>query len=124
MNLKSNLIEVIPVIPSGDISRDIKWYYENAGFEYTFGDEMYAGIVLGNVQIHLQWHADTEYNPLLGGSVVKIMVKEIIPLFKNFVKRGTVKKDAIRLLTPWNTNEFGFYDLNKNMIFFIEDIQS
>ncbi len=122
-NLESNLIEVIPVIPSSDIQRDIQWYEEQVGFEYAFGDDQYAGIRLGKISIHLQWHADTEDDPLLGGSVVKFFVKEVIPIFKEMLRRGTVQEDAIRLLTPWNTNEFGFYDLNKNAIFFVEDIQ-
>lgn len=38
------------------------------------------------------------------------------------IERGTITKDNLRLHTPWNTNEFGIYDLNKNAIFFVADI--
>ena len=72
--------------------------------------------------IHLQWHADTKDDPLLGGSVIKIFVKNLQPIFEEFVKRGTIKPEKLRLNTNWKTNEFGFYDLNKNAIFIVEDI--
>ncbi len=71
--------------------------------------------------IHLQWHADTPDDPLLGGSVIRLVVKNIKPLFEEFVQRGTIAVDALRTHTPWKTNEFGFFDLNGNAIFIMED---
>ncbi|MCK8522850.1 glyoxalase/bleomycin resistance/extradiol dioxygenase family protein [Aquimarina sp. D1M17] len=113
---------IIPVLPSLDIKRDIAWYEEKTGFTFLFGDHMYAGIRKDNLTIHLQWHADTEDDPLLGGSVIKIFVEDIQPIFEDFVNRGTVPKDKLRRHTPWNTHEFGFYDLNNNAIFFVQDV--
>ncbi|MEM7511998.1 MAG: hypothetical protein AAF388_13775 [Bacteroidota bacterium] len=46
----------------------------------------------------------------------------IQPLFKEFVERGTVPPEKLRMNTPWGTHEFGFYDLNKNAIFIVQDI--
>ncbi len=74
-----------------------------------------------NIYLHLQWHADTEDDPLHGGSVIRILVKNIKPLFEEFVARGTVGHDKFRENTAWQTNEFGFYDLNKNAIFIMEE---
>ncbi len=120
---KTQFLYVIPVLPSLDIPRDLKWYEEKAGFKCAFNhDNMYAGMVRNKQEIHLQWHADTEDDPLLGGSVIKFFVKGIQPIFDEFVERGTVPKDKLRLNTPWGTNEFGFYDLNKNAVFFVEDV--
>ncbi|WP_374960261.1 hypothetical protein [Gilvibacter sp.] len=34
----------------------------------------------------------------------------------------TVKQSALRLNTTWGTNEFVFYDLNNNAIFFVQDL--
>jgi hypothetical protein len=48
--------------------------------------------------------------------------KKYPPIFEEFVQRGTVTKDAFKANTPWKTNEFGFFDLNKNAIFIMEDI--
>ena len=84
---------------------------------------MYAVLYRNNLVIHLQWHADNENDPLLGGSVIRIQVRNLQPMFfDEFVRRGKVKSDSLRLTTLWNTNEFGFYDLNKNVIFIMEDL--
>lgn len=45
-----------------------------------------------------------------------------MPIFEELVERVNVKKDNLRLKTAWHTNEFGFYDLNNNSIFFVEDV--
>ena len=111
----------MPVLPSADIERDVAWYKDQTGFEPVFWDNMYAVLNRDSLYLHLQWHADTETDPLLGGSVIRIDVSNIQPLFDEFVQRGTVKADAFKANTPWNTNEFGFFDLNKNAIFIMED---
>ncbi len=113
---------IIPVLPSANIKRDVEWYKEKTGFDEYFSDDMYAVLFRGDLTIHLQWHADTADDPLLGGSVIRIYVKNIIPIFEEFVERGTVSRDALKTNTPWKTNEFGFFDLNRNAIFVMEDI--
>ncbi|WP_341214425.1 glyoxalase/bleomycin resistance/extradiol dioxygenase family protein [uncultured Wocania sp.] len=120
--MKTEFINISPVLPSSQIDRDVTWYIKNVGFTLVHKDNMYAVLKRDKLYIHLQWHADTEDDPLLGGSVIKIFVKNIQPVFEEFVKRGTVKKDKLRINTPWRTNEFGFYDLNNNAIFFVEDV--
>ena len=121
--MNSELISIIPVLPSADIARDVAWYKEKAGFELYFADKMYAVLYRDKLVIHLQWHADTESDPLLGGSVIRLDVKNIKPLFEEFIKRGTVTEKAFVANTPWRTNEFGFFDLNKNAIFIMEDVE-
>ena len=120
--MNTYLLNIIPVLPSANIARDIAWYNEKAGFTTHFSDNMYAIIYRDKLIIHLQWHADTDNDPLLGGSVIRIQVKDIKPLFDELVQRGTVNADAFKTNTPWNTNEFGFFDLNKNAIFIMEDV--
>ncbi|KAA3633434.1 MAG: glyoxalase/bleomycin resistance/extradiol dioxygenase family protein [Bacteroidetes bacterium] len=118
----SNLPTIVPVLPSSNIQRDLDWYKEKMGFEKTFGDDMYAGLKRGSLELHLQWHADTKEDPLLGGSVIKIFVEDIQPIFEEFVKRGTIVEEKLRRNTPWGTHEFGFYDPNNNAIFFVQDV--
>lgn len=120
--MKTVLLEISPVLPSQDIDRDVAWYEAKVGFKLLHKDDMYAVMRRENLCIHLQWHADTEDDPLLGGSVMKIFVKNLQPIFEEFINRGTVKREKLRLNTPWKTNEFGFYDLNNNAIFIVEDI--
>lgn len=112
----------MPVLPSADIARDTAWYKEKTGFEVYFADKMYAVLFRDNLCIHLQWHADTPDDPLLGGSVIRIHVQHIQPLFEEFVQRGTVAPDKFRPDTPWGTHEFGFFDLNNNAVFIFEDV--
>lgn len=120
--MQTEMLCVVPVLPSADIARDIAWYKEKAGFESRYSDTMYAVLYRESICLHLQWHADTENDPLLGGSVIRISVKNIKPLFDEFVQRGTVAQNAFKANTPWGTNEFGFFDLNKNAIFVMDDI--
>lgn len=119
--MKTVFNSIIPVLPSADIERDVAWYKDKTGFELIFSDKMYAMIGRDGLYMHLQWHADTDDDPLLGGSVIRIYVQHVQPLFDDFVARGTVKQDAFKSNTNWGTNEFGFYDLNRNAIFVMED---
>jgi hypothetical protein len=120
--MKAEFLQIVPVLPSSDIARDVLWYQEKVGFESLFADKMYAVLQREKFYLHLQWHADTEGDPLLGGSVIRILIKDIQSYFDEFVKRGTVTPDKLKLQTTWQTNEFGFYDLNKNVIFMVEEI--
>lgn len=117
----SKIKKLIPVLPSQNIARDIDWYSQKLGFECIDGDDMYSVLRRKNIDIHLQWHADTEEDPLLGGSVVRFWVEDVEEFFQEFLKRGTVSKDQLKLNTAWGTHEFGFYDLNNNALFFFED---
>lgn len=122
MEQNTELICSIPVLPSADIERDVEWYQRQTGFDPVYADKMYAVIRRDNIYLHLQWHADTDDDPLLGGSVTRLCVKNIQPIFHEFVQRGTVAPGKFFANTPWETNEFGFFDLNKNAIFVMEDI--
>ena len=114
-------LEIVPVLPTADIDRDIAWYAEMTGFTRVWADDMYAILTRDGFTIHLQWHADTPQDPLLGGSVIRLFVHDIRYYFDEFVSRGTVMPDSLRLNTPWGTHEFGFFDLNRNGIFLVED---
>ena len=120
--MKTKFIGIIPVLPTTNIERDLKWYKEKAGFEQTFAADGYAGLARENIHIHLQWHADTPEDPLLGGSVVKVFMEGVESLFNELVERGTVAEDALNRNTAWGTHEFGFYDESKNAVFFVEVI--
>lgn len=119
--LKSSTLYIIPVLSSADIKRDIEWYEKHTGFKYAFGDDGYAGLTRDNLEFHLQWHHGNEEDPVLAG-VMKIFVDDITPYFEEFLKRGTISPEKLRKNTPWKTHEFGFYDLNMNAVFFVQDM--
>ena len=118
---KTNLRQIEPVLPSQNIQRDVEWYKKHTGFTPLHGDDMYAVLKREHLYIHLQWHNDTPEDPLLGGSVIKIFVEDIQPIFEEFVERGTINPEKLRMNTPWKTHEFGFFDLNKNALFIVQD---
>lgn len=120
--MNTDLLKIIPVLPSANIERDVYWYSEKLGFKEYFSDKMYAVLYRENLVIHLQWHANTEDDPLHGGSVIRIHVNNIRPLFEELLQRGATTNDSFKANTPWNTNEFGLFDLNRNAIFIMEDI--
>ena len=121
--MSTELLKVIPVLESADIARDVAWYKEKTGFEVSFlHGKMYAGLYRENLEIHLQWHAGTGEDPLSGGAVIRIDVKNIKSLFEEFKQRGTIKENDLRENTPWGTNEFAFHDLNSNAIFISEEV--
>jgi len=122
--MSTKLVKVIPVLESSDIARDIAWYKEKTGFEVSFlHEKMYAGLYRDDLEIHLQWHAGTKDDPMNGGAVIRIDVKNIKPLFEEFKQRGAVNENDFRASTPWGTNEFAIHDLNSNAIFISEDIE-
>jgi hypothetical protein len=123
METETHFRGIIPVLPSADIKRDVEWYKEKMGFKIYHADHLYGILYRETLIIHLQWHADTTDDPLLGGSVIRIYVKTIKPLFEEFVQRGAVSRDNYIANTLWKTNEFGFFDLNHNSIFVMEDIE-
>ncbi len=122
MNKNIELLNITPVLPTEDIERDIFWYRKNMGFECISTDGLYAILKRDNLFIHLQWHSGTQEDPVNGGSVIRIFVKNIQSLFQEFLIKESVTEDQLRIETAWGTNEFGLFDPNNNAIFFVESI--
>ena len=76
--METELLEISPVMPSQDIDRDVEWYENYVGFQLVHKDDMYAVLRRKHLFIHLQWHADTEDDPLLGGSVIKRWKEKVV----------------------------------------------
>ncbi|MEM6769978.1 MAG: glyoxalase/bleomycin resistance/extradiol dioxygenase family protein [Bacteroidota bacterium] len=115
-------LATIPVLSSADLARDVAWYAEKTGFRAASIQDGYAILQRENLEFHLQWHHGTENDPVLPG-VMRIWLESgILELFEEFVQRGTVTPDKLRRKTPWGTTEFGFYDLNQNAIFIMENV--
>lgn len=114
------ILHTTPVLSSANIERDIKWYEEKLSFTYYMGQEGYAVLYRDNQWLHLQWHTSTDQDPVYGGTV-KFFVNDIEAIFNEMLLKGVVTKDKLRYNTPWGTHEFGFYDLNNNAIFFVQD---
>lgn len=121
MTAPTEFLAVIPVLSSADLARDVAWYEEKTGFKNVTKQEGYAIMQRDNLEFHLQWHHGTADDPVLAG-VMRIWVKNVLPLFEEFVQRGTVPPEKLRMNTAWGTNEFGFFDPNGNAVFVMEDV--
>ncbi|MEL6925309.1 MAG: VOC family protein [Bacteroidota bacterium] len=121
MTIKDSWISITPVLPTNDMQRDVEWYASQLGFKKVGGDDMYAILKRDHLFLHLQWHSGTADDPVLGGSVIRIFVKDIEPIYLDILQRGAITEDRLRMDTPWGTHEFGLYDPNNNAIFFVAD---
>ncbi len=116
-----------PVLPSLDVAKDIAFWEQKLGFKnvydsthYSDGPADYAVLGRQGLFIHLQMQFPKD---MANGNLtqIKFQVENIQPLFEEYLANGVITKDRFRKNTPWGTNEFGFYDANKNAIFFYED---
>lgn len=119
--MKSTIRGIEPVLNSADVKRDIQWLEKHMGFEYAFGDHMYAGVKREGQYIHVQWHKGDAMDPITP-STIKIFVHDIDLFIDEFISRGTITPEKVNRNTPWGTHEFGFYDLNKNAIYIVQDV--
>ena len=118
----SNFKQIIPVLSSSDVQRDVAWYEKQLGFQLAFWDgDGYAGIQRDGMEVHLQWHHNNEDDPVLPG-VIKLFVRDILPIFEELQRKGLITEDRLRRHTPWGTHELGLFDLNNNAIFFVQDV--
>lgn len=124
----TRLLNLCPVLPSLDIARDIAWYEEKLGFRNVYDSSMYneddrpvdyAVLKRENMYIHLQLQFPEDMQNNLSG--IRIEVDNIRPIFEEYVRSGVAPREKLRLNTPWGTNEFGFFDLNRNGIHIYEN---
>lgn len=114
-----------PVLASSDVPRDIRWYEEKLGFKnvfdsthYSDGPADYAVLRRQKLILHLQYQFPKD----MTSTDVRIEVRNIQPLFEEYVAKDVVNREAMRLQTAWGTNEFGLFDPSGNRITFLEDI--
>jgi hypothetical protein len=119
--MATTFLRIYPILSTTEVPRDIAWWEEKTGFTRTSisDDSRYACVGRQGIYLHLQWHSGDVSDPV-ERSAIRIEVENLRPLFEEFVQRGVVNSDAFRERTAWGTNEFGFYDLNGNAIFFFE----
>lgn len=118
---ETEFLHMNPVFASQDVKRDVAWYEENLGFKKTFdsGDEPlnYAGVGRGGLFLHMQY----QFPKNMWVSDLRIQVKNIEPLFHEYLEKSLVKENGLKWKTPWGTNEFGLFDPSGNRIHFYED---
>ncbi|MCB0634242.1 MAG: VOC family protein [Saprospiraceae bacterium] len=122
---ETTFLYMCPVLASSDVGRDIRWYEEKLGFENVFDSTRYAAgpvnyAVLGRQKLYL--HLQFQYPQDMTSTDVRIEVKNIQPLFREYLKNGVIEASAMRPKTAWGTNEFGLFDPSGNRLTFLEDL--
>jgi len=53
---------------------------------------------------------------------IRFQVRNIKPLFEEFLEKAPVTSKSMYWKTAWGTSEFGLFDLSGNRITFYEDL--
>ena len=118
MDHRSRFARGVPVLPSLDVVKSLKFYEETLGFRKAFlSDEPYAIVVRDDVEIHL-WQCDDPTLPSRTGC--RIIIEGIAELYREYERLGIVHPNAPLETKPWGSQEFAIGDLDRNLITFEE----
>ncbi len=123
--MKGYLKEVHPVLPVKDVVKALEFYVKKLGFEIAFADDptkpFYAGVRRDNVEIHLQWHDEKEWETV-ERPMLRFVTKHIKNLHDEYETKKVFHKNTSLKKTSWGTREFAFYDLYQNGLTFYENL--
>ncbi|WP_299112984.1 glyoxalase superfamily protein [uncultured Winogradskyella sp.] len=125
--MKSGYLKQIhPVLPVKDTTKAVAYYVKKLGFELAFTDttsaQGYAGVQRDGIEIHLQWHDESEWIAGLDRPMLRIYVDNIDALFEEYKPQNVFHNNTALKATPWGTKEFAFYDLYSNGLIFYKDV--
>ena len=119
------LKHIHPVLPVKNVAKAIDYYVKKLGFKLAFTDttseQGYAGVSRDDIQVHLQWHDEKEWNQGLDRPLLRIYVNNIKELYDEYKIQDVFHEQTALRETPWGTKEFAFYDLYRNGLIFYRD---
>ncbi len=117
--------QIHPILPVRDMIVSLQFYVEKLGFEIAFAaaekSPKYTGIRKDNVEIHLQYHSSEEWKHMSASSL-RFVIQDIEGLFDFYKTRGVFHDKTSLKKTPWKTQEFAFYDPDRNGLTFYKDL--
>ena len=124
MTSPAHLRAVHPVLPTRDVVAALEFYVKKLGFRLAFADDTedprYAGIVRGDVELHLQWHDPAEWSAVERPQL-RFVVPDVEALHEEYSTQGIFHERTKLRETGWGTVEFAFYDLDHNALTFYRD---
>jgi catechol 2,3-dioxygenase-like lactoylglutathione lyase family enzyme len=112
------LKETHPIIGTRDIQRAIEFYTQRLGFELAFRDDAdspnYVGFRRDAVELHMQFQFEHEMSTIR----LRFLVENPDELFNEYRQRNVECTASGVRDTPWETREFGLYDLDHNALTF------
>lgn len=119
------LLQVQPVLPCKNVSEAIRFYEAKLGFSLAFQDAevpTYAGVRRDGVELHLQWHAESEWERVERPQF-RFLVSDIDALYADLKRRGALREGTVVRDTDWGTRDVALFDPNMNGLTFYVDRQ-
>lgn len=124
----TSILQIQPVLPVRDVARAVDFYVDKLGFEVAFQDDpqapQYAGLRRDGQELHLQWHAESDFQGVIDQPSIRFHVYDTDALFEDIKARGGIPEGKAVHPTTWGTREFEFYDPDGNALFFYQDYQN
>lgn len=122
--MPDTLLEAVhPVLPCRDVQASIE-FYEKLGFSVSFqdaDDPRYAAVARDRVEVHLRWQEPSSWDRVERPNI-RFAVCDVEHLFSQFQLLGVFASDTGLRDTNLGTREFGFFDIDGNLLTFYSDL--
>jgi hypothetical protein len=115
------ILKAVPVLPALNIRETIDFYVHHLGFMMRHQEDEYGIINRDDVEIHF-WRCGNKN--IAENSSCRLTVEGVEELYEQAGKASIVHPNAALVTQPWGTREFAILDLNGNLLWFLEPIQS
>ncbi len=116
---------VHPILPVRGVKASLGFYIDKLGFTLAFIDSqenpMYAGIRRDEVEIHLQWHQEENWQGM-NASSLRFVIEDIQALYDEYALQDVFHEQTQLRKTAWHTEEFAFYDPDMNGLTFYRNL--
>src|SRR5687768_10202440 len=109
-------LAAVPVVPVDDAKKAVSFYVEKLGFELAFEQGPYAGVKLGDVELHL----DGVVNSAAGKVTARINITAVDELYPDLEARGVIDPDEPLNTKPWGARQFSVLDCCGNRLTFVQ----
>ena len=121
------LLAIHPVLPTKDVEAAVAFYVARLGFAAAFADSetnpRYAGVRRDDIEIHLQWHSPEEWErDGVDRPMLRIVTEDVQAFFDEYEAKDVFHAATALRKTGWGTEEFAFYDADRNGLTFYRDV--
>ena len=125
--MSASVLRAIPVLPAADVKASLAWWVGVCGFTESFRHgtpPMYAGIRLGDADIHLAAITDPAVARAVGDqTMLRILVADVDAMHRDYLERGgRVHPNGGLQRKPWGSYEFATIDPSGVCVTFFADL--
>ena len=115
------LLKAVPVLPALNIKGTVSFYEHKLGFAVRHQEDEYGIIVRDDVEIHF-WKCDDKN--ISENSSCRLTVEGVDEIYEQAKQANIVHPNAEIETKPWGMRELAIIDLNGNLVWFLEPVQS